>query len=128
MNLTRTFSKVSDVSRKTFLGSSSRLSLLDHDEDSGGYRTIGNVTSGWNVSDVSEGDGAGDGQLKLEVSEGAEAVASILSTLAAVALLQPGWTVPRLCKVASRKEPLGEFDRTWVLFITPSGEYKEINE
>lgn len=124
MNLTRTFSKLNNLDRRLFVGAS-KLSLLDHDDDVG-YGEIVEVTSGWTVSESDGGDGESVGQLTLSLTEGGELTAEVLSTFAAVGLIQPGWTVAKVCKVVARTEPLGTFARIWNFSITPTNEQWEI--
>lgn len=127
MNLTRTIADTLDIERKLTHGRKARLSLLDHDDETG-YRTILNVKRGWNVSDESKGEGASAGQMKLEIAELGDRTRDLLTDYAAVTLLLTGNLIPQIYKVANRHEPIGELARIWTFSITPTGELGVINE
>jgi hypothetical protein len=127
LNLTRAIANTLDIERKLTHGRKARLSLLDH-EDETGYQTILSVKRGWNVSDESKGEGASAGQLKLEIAELGDRTREILTDYSAVTLLLAGNDIPQIYKVANRHEPIGEMARIWNFSITPTGELGVINE
>lgn len=123
MQPTRTLSKSLDTERRLLLGRKARLFLLDHDADAG-YKddTALEVLRGWFASDDSQGEGASIGQLKLEVAESSTVTSDKLASMAAVVLWFPEWTTPRVCKIVSRIEPIGNSIRIWAFSITPTSE------
>ncbi len=121
MKLTRTIARTLDTERRLLLGRKASLILLDHDSDNG-YTKTQSVPKGWMVSTESEGDAPSAGQLICEIAETAMLTADVLRETAAIGLQLAHESLPRLCKIVSRIEPVEEAFRIWKFSCTPTGE------
>ena len=115
MNLTRTTAALLDKRRRLLLGRRARLAVLDHDPG-GGYSQRLEIPNGWVVG---EDD---DGVMVAEIAETGAVTGHILSECAALAFRQAHENAARVCKIISRKEPVGELTRVWEFTVTPTGE------